>query len=91
MGTWEAVISRLDEARAALIRAEALDVESVGRRVAAEPGGDQVRVRELGPGIIELVGRARDAATGARLVALAAAQSGVDSVVNRIWTASPES
>ena len=60
------------------------------RRVLRVAGAEEVRVRRLAPGIVELVGRVDAAAREERLLDVAARQPGVSVVVNRLWHPTPE-
>lgn len=55
------------------------------RRVTEMAGAGRVRVRYLGDGIVELVGRIDDSELVSRLLTEAASVAGVEVVVNRLW------
>lgn len=54
-------------------------------RLAALPGGEGVQVGLLGPGIVEVVGTVSGPDESRALLAAAAGEPGVRTVVNRLW------
>jgi hypothetical protein len=62
-----------------------VDAVTVAGRLAAVEGAEGVRLHDLGDGIVELVGRAREE-VGRAAVAAVETAPGVRIVVNRIWS-----
>lgn len=62
------------------------DLDHLRRRLAAVAGPDAIRLRTLGPGIVELVGRVDRADVVPALLAEASETEGVEVVVNRLWS-----
>jgi hypothetical protein len=63
-----------------------LDLERMRAEVAAIPGCDQVHLRDLGGGIVEVLGAAPDPNTVNLVLTSLRDEPGVSVVVNRIWT-----
>lgn len=85
---WAGAMWGLDQARELMSGSAAPDLVALRRRVAALPGGERVGVRDLGEGIVEVVGSLPDDATARVLLDAVAAEPGVEVVVNRVWTPS---
>jgi hypothetical protein len=62
------------------------DLLAIAGRLHARPGTDDLRVRSLGGGILELVGNAADELDLKAALDSVAAEPGVSVVVNRVWT-----
>jgi hypothetical protein len=67
-------------------REAAPDLDAIAERLHARPGSDDLRVRSLGGGILELVGSAADEFDLKAALDGLAAEPGVSVVVNRVWT-----
>lgn len=85
---WRGAVQGLEQARDLLVGPVAVDLEALRARLGELPSADGVRVRELGEGILEVVGRAPDDAAARALLEAVAAEPGVEVVVNRVWTPS---
>ncbi len=62
------------------------DVAALSERLRERTGADDLRLRSLGQGILELVGSAGEELNVAALLEALAAEPGVSVVVNRVWT-----
>ena len=62
------------------------DLTGIEERLRARSGTEELRVRSLGGGILELVGSAPDDLDLPALLEALAAEAGVSVVVNRAWT-----
>jgi hypothetical protein len=62
------------------------DLTGIEERLRLRPGTQELRVRSLGGGILELVGSAPDDLDLPALLEALAAEAGVSVVVNRAWT-----
>jgi hypothetical protein len=83
----EAAVESLRDIHARFLQAEPLDALELEARLALVEGAASIRVSDLGDGIVELTGTARDEV--ARSAAGAVARvPGVHAVVNRVWTPS---
>ena len=67
-------------------RGATADLDAISERLHARPGTDDLRVRSLGGGILELVGSAADELDLKAVLDALAAEPGVSVVVNRVWT-----
>lgn len=85
---WAGAVRSLEQARERLKSTTPVDLEALTRRLSALPCGERVRVRDLGEGIVEVVGAAPDEATARALLDAAGGAPGVEVVVNRVWTPS---
>lgn len=85
---WDGAVETLVSAREFMLGSPELDLEALRVRVEGLPGGDGVRLRSLGRGLVELVGNAPDDEVASGLLGAVAAEPGVEVVVNRIWTPS---
>ena len=65
------------------------DLVALTARLREWPGAEKLRMRSFGQGICELVGSAGGELDIAALIRVLAAEPGVNTVVNRVWT--PES
>jgi hypothetical protein len=83
---WSDAVESLASARDYVMGPPELSEKDLRIRLDGLPGGDAVRIRALGEGIVELIGSAPDDGVAADLLAAAAAEPGVEVVVNRIWT-----
>lgn len=70
-------------------RSGPLSMAVLRRRVAEMTDSGSVRVRHLGDGIVELVGRVDDPDLISSLLAEASSVEGVEVVVNRLWGVAP--
>lgn len=86
---WEETLDGLASVRERVLGSPEVDLIGLQLRLDALPGGQEIRVRDLGDGIVEVVGSAPDAESVEALVSILADEPGVDVVVNRVWT--PES
>jgi hypothetical protein len=87
--TWGDAMETLASARERFLRpAPRMDVEVLRSRLAEVPEGRDLEIRELGEGIVEVLGHAEDQEVVQRALDLLAAAPGVDVVVNRVWTPS---
>jgi len=65
-----------------------LDLGRLRAHLHEVPGGERVRLRDLGGGIVEALGEAPDADAVERVLSRLREEPGVAVVVNRIWTES---
>jgi hypothetical protein len=68
------------------VRGATPDLDAISERLHARPGTDDLRVRSLGGGILELVGGAADELDLKAVLDALVAEPGVSVVVNRVWT-----
>lgn len=83
----EAAVESLRDIHARFVQAEPPDLLEMEARLALVEGASAIRVHDLGDGIVELTGTARDDAARAAAGAVARVP-GVHAVVNRVWTPS---
>lgn len=85
---WEGAVQGLEQARDLVRPPVPVDLEALRARLDRLPSGTDVQVRQLEDGILEVVGTARDGDEVRALLDAAAAEPGVQVVVNRVWTPS---
>jgi uncharacterized membrane protein len=87
--TWDDAMETLASARERFLPpAPQMDVEGLRSRLAGLPEGRDLEIRDLGEGIVEVIGHAEDQEVVQRVLDVLAAAPGVNVVVNRVWTPS---
>ena len=87
--TWGDAMESLASARERFLRPVLpMDVEGLRGRLAELPEGRDLEIRELGEGIVEVLGHAEDQEVVQRVLDLLAEAPGVNVVVSRVWTPS---
>lgn len=82
---WDGTMSGLAAIRDGWLQEEA-DLEAINELVHQLPGASGLEVHSLAPGILEIIGAAEAEEVAVDALQAVAAQAGVETVVNRIWT-----
>ena len=82
----EGAVEGLAQARELLGREDTVDLTELERLIAESPCAKECHLRQLGDGIIEVVGECDSEQAAERLLSVLTLAPGVEVVVNRVWT-----